>query len=104
MGFDSAEFYFRWDFFFFFNSIRLFTCTTDNYSHSLVWQYPTMPWKVPRTCLYVQAGDIISGNGLVDCESGMATEKFDGSGRTCSYEKRTRNFSILGKSPQFSLE
>lgn len=41
-------------FLFFPNAKRFFSYRTDNYSHSPVWQYPTMPWKVPRTCLHVQ--------------------------------------------------
>lgn len=48
--------------------------------------------------------DLVSGNGLMDCELELATEKFDGSGRTCSCEKRVSNFYILGKSPKFYLE
>lgn len=45
------------------------------------------------------AGQIISGNGLVDWKPGVTTDKFDGPGRTCIYEKRMGNFIVLAKPP-----
>lgn len=53
-----------------------------------------------KNMLVCAEGDIVSGNGLMSCESGMATEKLDGSGRTCSYEKRMSDFFISWESLQ----
>jgi len=42
-------------------ALGLFTCRTDNFSHSPDWQCHTMPWKVLRTCLYVPLGTLSLG-------------------------------------------
>lgn len=61
-----------------------------------------MPYAAPgsdENMLVCVAGHIIPGDGLVNWEPRMATEKFDGPERTCSYEKRMGNFIVLGKTP-----
>lgn len=75
----------------------LFTCRTGNYSQSSDWQCHTL--ESAESMLVCAAGSIVFGNGQVAWEPGMATEKFDGPGRTCTYEKRMGNFIILGKPP-----
>lgn len=66
-----------------------------------------MPFHVlesAESILACATGQIISGNGLVDWEPGITTDKSDGPGRTCIYEKRMGNFIVLAMPPQFSFE